>query len=397
MTDTSGVFTGEDVITGQKKPPPSPPAAPPMSKGRRPRGVFKINGQSTAFIGWSVTNNTHFNADTWNAELECWNQPDNFGFAYWADTTDAVQIEILMGFLAASDDVSAAPASPTSLIAGQVDTVEIDPITGNLHISGRDLTAKLIDMKVTAKYPDAVSSFIVNDLCTQAGLTPQITTTTVPVGQLSDGAYASLSRDIPAWDIIVFLAQQEGFDAYVKGSTLYFGPPQADMDTSPFPVTISRNSSGGIVSNVIDPKLKRSLTLAGDISVTVISHSYQGGNSVKAIATRAGTKPTGSSAAKGSPNVQNYTIRRPNLTQAQAQQVANSELAELTKFEKLLDFSVEGDPTFSVRRMINLTGTGTSYDQKYYVKSIEQSYKFGSKYDMHVSAKNHPTLSDSAL
>lgn len=366
------------------------------SIGRRPRGIIKMNGQSTNFLGFEVQNQNHFSADEWHVELEAWQQKDGFGLSYWADASD-VQIEILMGFLTEFDDVGAMPSSAESLLIGQVDNLEIDPITGNLRLSGRDLTAKLIDAKTTEKYPDAVSSYIVTQLAQKYGFTPDVTQTKTPAGQYYANEYASLSRDIPVWDLIVFLAQAEGFDAYVTGNRLYFGPPQADQDAAPYSISIARDPGGMIISNVINPRLRRSLTLAQDISVTVLSHSYASGKSAKATATRAGTKAAGSSASKGAKRVQNYTIRRPNLTQEQAQQVAESSLAELSKFERLIDFSDAGDPGMSVRRMLQVSGTGTSFDQKYYIQSISQSYRFGGLYKMDIRGKNHPTSSDATI
>ena len=366
-----------------------------QSSARRPRGVLKINGQIVSFLSFDITNNTHFTADRWRAELDCWNQPDGFDITYWEAAQD-VQVECLIGLLDDSQDVNDAPADPSSLIIGQVDNIDVDPIVGTISLSGRDLTAKLIDMKVVDKWPDQVASQIVTTLAGMAGLTPQVTKTDTPVGQYSDNAYASLSRGIPAWDTVIFLAQQEGFDAYVTGTTLYFGPPQADDDPNPIAIQIARNGNGSIVSNATRIKFGRSLTLARDLSVTVISHGVKSGT-IKATATRSGTKATISSSSKGANNVQNYTIRRPNLTQAQAQQLANNTLADLTKFERTMDVSMEGDPTISVRRLLTVSGTNTGFDQSYHIQEIERSYGFGAKFDMHIKAKNHPTESDSAL
>lgn len=399
MTDTSGFSADnptEIVIAGKKKSPPSPPPPPPMSKGRRPRGVVKIDGNNASFLSFSVDSSTHFNADKWRVELECWNQPEDFGIFFWDDAAN-VQVECLMGFLGQNDDVSALPSSPTSMILGQVDNVSVDPIRGCISLSGRDLTARLIDTKTTMKWPDAVASHIVTQLANQVGLTPQVTATNTPVGQYQDSAYSQNSRDVPMWDIITYLAQQEGFDAYVTGTTLYFGPPQADTDSNPIPVTVEvPTDTLGISSNGTRVRLGRSLTLASDISVTILSHGVKNGT-IKATATRAGTKAAGSSAGKASATVQNYTIRRPNLTQDQAQTLANNTLADLTKHEKTMTVCMEGDPAVSVHRMLTLSGTGTAWDQKYYIQSIERNYEFGGPFDMEISAKNHPTQSDTSL
>src|SRR5471030_2334780 len=110
-------------------------AAPRQSSARRPRGIVKINGTPVSFLSATVENKSHFSADT----------------------TD-VQVEILFGQLSDGDDVSAAPTNVNSVILGQVDDVEINPLDGDsLIISGRDLTARLIDTRTTKMYPDHIA------------------------------------------------------------------------------------------------------------------------------------------------------------------------------------------------------------------------------------------------
>ena len=361
------------------------------SSARRPRGIVKINGAPVSFISANVENKSHFSADTWRVKLEAWQQPEGFGMTYWADATD-VQVEILFGFLTDGDDVSARPTNVTSLILGQVDDVEIDPFDADsLTISGRDLSAQMIDTKTTNKYPDHVASWIATSVAKQFNLTPQVTATTTPVGQYYNGAYANLARDIPTWDLLVFLAQQEGFDCYVRGSTLYFGPPQADDDKSPTIITVAGGAGSYVQSNMTRLKLRRSLTLAQDISVTVLSHNVASGKSVRAIATRAGKKAATSSASKAAEKVQSYVVRRAGLSQEQAQQLANKILTDVTKFERTFEASCEGDPLLTVQHRAVIQGTQTSFDQSYYIQSINRTLDFEGGFAMSFNGKNHST------
>jgi phage protein D len=367
------------------------PSTPRPSQVRRPRGIVRIGGTPVSFLSFSVTNKGHFTADTFRVELECWQQPQGFGLAYWAGAPMGTTLEVLIGELGPQDDVGAVPSNVTSLILGQIDDVEPELIGGKLTLTGRDLSALFIDTKTTNKWPTKTASEIVTLLAQAAGLTPNVTATTGSVGELINSQWASLTRDIPQWDLMVFLAQQEGFDLYVTGSTLYFGP--AEDDPSPYPVTVGTDAFGRIWSNAKQIRPKRSLTLAKDISVTVMSHGVQSGRAIHAVATRAGTKGGGTSHAKSAGNVQNYVIRRPNLTMEQAQQLANQTLAELTKWEKTLEVSMEGDPTITVQRMLHLTGTGSVFDQDYYIDQITRSYAFNGSFDMTIHAKNSPVVS----
>lgn len=356
---------------------------------RRPRGIVKVNGVPVSFLSATVENKSHFSADTWRVKLEAWGQPEGYGMAYWADAS-GVQVEVLFGQLEDGDNVGATPSSLTSLILGQVDDVEIDPLDADsLVLSGRDLSARMIDTKTTNKYPDHVSSWIVEEIAKQFQLTPQVTTTKTPVGQFYNNVYANLARDIPTWDLLVFLAQQEGFDCYVRGSTLYFGPPQADGDTSPVIVTLT--GTDGVQSNCTRLKLRRSLTLAQDVSVTVLSHNIGKGKSARAIATRAGKKPATSSASKAAEKIQSYVVRRAGLSQEQAQQLANKMLADITKFERTFEATMQGDPAVTVQNRAVIQGTQTSFDQSYYIHAITRTIDFDGGFVMSFSGKNHST------
>jgi hypothetical protein len=363
------------------------------SASRRPRGIVKINGYPVSFLSAKVESKSHFSCDTWSVKLEAWNQPENYDLVYWADAVD-VQIEILFGMLEDGDDVGAAPKNVTSVILGQVDDVSIDPFDeDSLVISGRDLSAQLIDQKTTNKYPDHVSSWIVATIAQIFNLTPQITTTSIPVGQYYNGAYASIARELSYWDLLVYLADQEGFDMYVRGSILYFGPPQADDDKNPLIVSVS-NDGLAITSNASKLKLHKSLTMAQDVNVTVISHSPDTG-SVKATASRKGKKGAASSGAPE--KAQNYTFRKPGLSQQQAQNLANQKLVDITKFERTIEVSMAGDEVLTVQNRCVIQGTKTSFDQSYYIQQITRSLDFEGGFSMSLQCKNTSTEADPAI
>lgn len=354
------------------------------SSARRPRGIVKINGQPVSFLRANVESKGHFSSDTWRVSLEAWNQPEGFGMAYWSDATD-VQVEILFGFLDPSDDVSAQPTNITSLIIGQVDDVEINPLdSDSLVISGRDLSAQLIDAKTTNKYPDHVSSWIATTIANQFGLTPQVTPTTEPVGQYYKDAYSAIARDIPYWDLLVYLAEQEDFDLYVRGKTLYFGPPQAETDTNPIIINVNNTNNNVIESNATGLRLHRSLTIAKDVIVTVLSHGVYAGKAIKSVTQRVGKG--------GSANALHYQYRRPNMTQAQAQNFANKKLVDITKFERTFDATMEGDPLLTVQNKAIIQGTQTSFDQPYYIQQISRTLDFEGGFVMSIQGKNVSTV-----
>lgn len=359
-----------------------------MSEARRPRPVLKVGGKYCSILGYTVENNTNFQADTFSVTLECWQQKDGFGLEFWA-SAGTTNIEILLGFLEAGQDVAAVPSSPLSLIIGQVDDISSDVATGSLIITGRDQTALLIDNKTTTTWPDQTASQIVTTIAGLVGLTPQVTATKTPVGKYSKSAYSAVARETPYWDLVTTYAQQEGFDAYVTGNTLYFGPPQADTDPNPYKITVARDvTTKGVSCSAKSLKLKRSLTLAKDITVTVIGHSLKSGKPVKEIATRQGVKTTKTSSSKSQP-AQNYVINRPNLTPQQALQLAQKTLDDLSRHERTFEATNWDDGTLTARRKARVSGTGTDFDQDYWLDKVTHTYSFG-ELGLSISGKNHP-------
>lgn len=386
---------------------------------RRPRGVLKINGAMCQFIRCTVENKSHFAADSWIAEIEPFDHPQGFGWDFWDQADPDTTVEILYGLLGYAEDVYAPPSNLTSLIFGQVDDVEIDPARSKLVLTGRDLTARLIDRKTSNKWPDKTASQIVSDLATEVGLTPVITDTKTPAGTYYANSYVKLQKDLPMWDLVTFLAQQEGFQARVKGQSLIFGEPPDD-DPDPVQIVCQRAGSGLDYLTVTDLKLHRSLTLANDISITVLSHGTKKNQTIKAVASRSGIRggttsrnpggkretslPSGTGSKKGADSTlrpsqggQNYRISRPNLTQDQANQLAQNMLDNISKWERTFEAQSEGDETIDIDRMARISGTLTTWDGKYFLTHVRHEMSIESGYSLNYGGKNHPTDSEPVL
>lgn len=363
-----------------------------MSQARRPRALVRLNEKATIPVSFFVESNTHFQADTFRVNLEAWNQRDGFGMNYWADAEN-VMVEILIGFLLPGQDEAAIPDNLTSLLIGQVDDVDVDPTTGELMISGRDLTGKLIDTKTSNMWPSQTASEIVTRLATEAGLTPKVTKTTTPVGNYTNGFYSALGREVPLWDLITSMAQREGFDAYVTGTTLYFGPIEADNDKNPYEISCFKDAATGRINSSVERlSLRRSLTLAKDITVTVLSHSVYYGTPIKAVAKRQGSAKSGRTSFRSGQTSQNYVIRRPNMTQDQANKLAQKTLADLSRYERTFHAQTYDDGLLTTKRRVRISGTGSSWDQAYYIDKLTREFEFG-ELTMQISGKNHPVES----
>lgn len=203
--------------------------------------------------------------------------------------------------------------------------------------------------------------------------------TTTPVGRYYQSEHDRITLDqfnhaTTEWDLLVFLARQEGFDVFVQGQTLCFQPVTqvGDLAMSLRP------------EDVIDLRLERSLTLARDIEVVVKSWNSRQNCAFIQRARAAGQN--GTKRSNGSP--QRYVFVQPNLTPDDASKFAQRKLAELTRHERTIRISMPGELSLSPRSMIALEGTGTEFDQTYYVDVIERRLNQDSGLTQRILAKN---------
>ena len=222
------------------------------------RRVLRVVANGSVLAGAmeaEIVSNNHYAADRFTASVAL-DASLGSGPAFWASQADiAVDIQ-------ASLDGG---VSYVSLLQGRVDTIDLDPIARVVRISGRDLSAALIETRTQETFANRTSSEIAELLASRHGLESQVTPTITAVGRYYQDEHDRItldqfSRAISEWDLLVFLARQEGFDVFVSGSGLYFQPPTQSVDAVVFRPT-----------DLIDLRLERSLTLARDIEVTVKS------------------------------------------------------------------------------------------------------------------------------
>lgn len=256
-----------------------------------------------------------------------------------------------------------------SAITGTIDAVDFDVVRGNLSLSGRDLSAGLIGARTQETFANQTSSEIATILASRHNLSAQVTATTTPVGRYWELEHDRItlnafSQATAEWDLLVSLAQHEGFDVWVSGTTLYFQPPQTNT-----PVVIQPQ-------DCVSLRLERALTLAGTVEVTVKSwHS------------RSGAGCTQTAQRQGSGNSVSYIYVVPNLTPDQAQTLAQQRLNELTPHERVLVAEMPGELTLTPRMMLGLEGTGTEFDQTYRIDEIERTLSMGHGFVQRVRAR----------
>lgn len=346
------------------------PLSDPVPISRAPRLRLTANGQVlTGALEAEVVSNNYYAADRFSVIVAL--GPDPWAdAAFWAAASDIlvdVQFSLDGG------------ASFVSLIQGAVDDINIDPILGLVHIDGRDLTAALIEARTQETFANRTSSEIASLLAQRRDLTPHVAPTSTPIGRYYQSEHDrttlnQFSRTTTEWDLLVFLARHEGFDLFIQGRALYFQP--------------AAQSVGSVLAltpkDVLDLRLGRSLTLARDIEVVVKSWNSREN---LALAQRASTSGS-DSAGRSDSSAQRYVFMRPNMTPDEALRFAQRKIAELTRHERTIRISMPGELALTPRSMIALEGTGTSFDQTYYIDVIERRFRQNGGLIEHVIAHN---------
>lgn len=330
----------------------------------------------------SVQSNNHFQADRFTVSFV----PTLTGtgtFAWWA-SQKVIPVDIQLGLVPSG---ATEPSSWVSMLIGEADKMTLEPGHNIVSLEGRDLTAHFIDNKNTNAYVNQSSSDIITQLATSRGLTAKVSNTTGTVGRYwgSDRETSSFNQSstiTTEWDLIVSLAKKEGYDAFVQGSVLYFKPETASTAT-PYAWVHKIDAQNNQIGNIWGLRMDRVLTVAKGLHVTVKSWHSKGARSfVKTSSTKASIGPSGKSLA------QEYVIQHPNLTEDEAQTLADNEAMERARHELLISASMPGDMLLTPRTMVSLQGTGTAFDQVYYAASITKNISIQDGFVMHASCKN---------
>lgn len=362
---------------------------PAQSATRQPRGMVRLNDEAgTGWVSFEVESNTFYQADTFRVDFAISALPASSN-ADWFSRQSVILVELLAGFPPDPENYSRADLD--SLILGLVDDVSFDPIARTITLSGRDLTSRLIDAKTIEKWPNLTASQIATQLAVAHGLVPKVTKTTTKAGsyyQIDHVRVQTGERSV--WDLLTWLAHEENMQVYVKGKELHFEPFTKPTD-NPYLLQWQDpyDEQGFPVFNGTSLTFSRNLTLAKDIIVEVRSWNVK---NKKGFTKRAQATHNKNTVLKGAAQpygeAQVYSYVYPGLTPDQALKKAQTLLAEITQHEMILDATLPADSLLTTRNVIQVTGTGTAFDQIYYPDSIRREMGMDSGYRMSVHAKN---------
>lgn len=308
--------------------------------------------------------------------------------ATWADVQPPVSIEVQAAF--ASDDGSLAWLSA---FIGDVADIHIDLPNGTVEVTGRDLAGRLIDGRTRETFANQSSSEIATTIAGRFGLAADVNATTRLAGsyyQLEHDKLTSdsFSRTTTYWDLLSFLARQEGFDLWVDGRTLHFKKAVEIASVQSVPLVWSPASGDVAYPSVpvADIQMRRSCTIGQGIKVVV-----------KIWSSKAKTSSEISYPTSGSKDSQEYVYVRPGWSPERALQFAQSEYADILRHERTVDISMPGELGLTARSIVSLAGTGTSFDTSYFVDELTREFSLDGGFIQHVVLKNHPVQSDAEV
>lgn len=331
---------------------------------------------------FTVTSGNNYQADQFSVQFAL--HPDSDFSANWWSSQPRVRLTLQAGFANPAGIV----ANWTTLLVGDCDTIDIEMGTNMVRARGRDLSALFIDSKVKQTYQNQTSSQIATTLANAAGLTPNIEPTTTLVGTYyrTDHTMTALNQfnEIKTeWDMLVYLAGQEGFDLWVEGTTLNFQPSPKTQNIINIPYRQGDIPQFGGSSLT----LHRAMTLARDVEVHVRSWDSRHKNGFT-VRLRGSIQTNAGAVVKlGPPQI--YVFVKPDLTRAQAERFAEEKLNKISGYQRTIDIKMPGDLTTNIRDKVMLTGTETKFDRRYHIDSLTRQISLKSGFIQTLILKNY--------
>ena len=344
-------------------------------------GRLLLNGVHVPFYSFDVDSNAFYSADTFSAVLVLSDLPAPYNTMNWWGSQTSIDVSIWAGL------INQGTQDWKELIVGAVDHLSIHPAKFEVSISGRDYTSRFIDHKTNEKFANMTTSQVATLLATRRGLTPVVTATKTQVGGITKWDHAHVTDERTEWDALAYFAGLDGFQVYVRGNELHYEPALDPQTTDQYAIRwVAPNAYHYPQSNTADDiTFERDLTLALGVTVQVIS--YKDGKTV--AATYPNNSAKGISPGQSTSKRQVYEIKRNGLDKAQAILLAQKIHKQITDHEMRMSCSMPGDNLLMPNTIVRQEGTGSGFDQLYYVDAVRRSMSFDAGYTMSLTAKNH--------
>ncbi len=338
---------------------------------RHVAGIVSINGLPCRVVSMDVNQTANKSADTMHAEVSLSANPG------------AAALAGAGGSLTAS--VEAGEGSGL-LFTGSVDNVTIDFDRMLLKVSGRDKTKGPIGKKSIEDFRNKTPTEIIREVAGRHGLSLVVE----GAGSAMAGKkqqkedFVHMTHHISDWTLIQHLADREGKVAFVRKNQLYLVSIDSGMFGA-FAVHFERPTSGSHArSNVLQLSCTRNVEAGQPTEVTVRSWNTKKAEAYEGKSRSANQANNGSIDGGGERRME---YSHPQLDQDQAQNIADKRHREAVRHEMNCNVTVPGKASVQPPMKLSLTGTGTVFDQTYYIDTVNHRVSNGG-YTMSIAAKN---------
>jgi phage protein D len=276
----------------------------------------------------------------------------------------AVKIEIRPP--GAPTDNAATPPH-TTLMTGEITSLEpelnsIDRVV--LTARGYDRSHRLHRERKTATYKQVTDSDLANQLAGSAGLSANVTATTVVYPFLMQANQTN-------WEFLMERAKRINYRLYVEDRTLYFKPPPAappetsmewGIDLAEFRARLSTvNQVSEVTVRGWDPGAKAPIVGQASSAASPVQN---------------GIGQTGGAAARAAHSVtgKSMIVDQPVYNQSEATKMAQALLDKLSESFIEAEGQCAGLPAVQAGSRVNVTGVGTKFNGKYLVTRALHHY-----------------------
>lgn len=258
------------------------------------------------------------------------------------------------------------------LISGEIDTVDVDFIGGNIQVAGRDESGQLHQKKVSQKWQNQTGGQIVQQLAAQAGLGVSATDSGLMAGKKLEQDWVKLADNTPISYVINKLAEFDGAKWWVQNGIFNYAP----LGTVTGSYTVDCTPDNPVIGDVLRLNVRQNLQAGKNQKATVQSWHPRDKQTYTGIANVGG----------GGVGSLISMFHLPGLDQAHVQQWAKSRAAGMARHKTTVTATVVGDPSIAFSGSLNVRGTGVC-DGTYEIDHVTHSFGMGG-YTMTIVAKS---------
>jgi hypothetical protein len=269
--------------------------------------------------------------------------------------------------------------SEASMFEGLADIISLDPVNRTARIQGRDYSSILINSTYQNSFCNQTASEVASHIASRHGFGQNIVTTSTMIGTYQGEGYSQIllnahSHITSEWDLLKYLAEQEGFKLFVNGTNLVFSPASL----------IEQNHILLGYSNVSEMRFSRICPLSENTTLVVKSwDSWLDQASVCSNAMPSNTSPTAFTGLVDVAGIE-LAIVRPNLSPKSAQELSSRYMEGWHAQEQKIEIVMPGETVLKPCDIVSISETGTLFDADYVINSIRRQYSCTSGFTEHI-------------